>query len=286
MIAGQLMLVLILITLILYFYNRQLKQRNQKLVDKARQLLAQQKQTTQEVTTLASHSGTISNGPSQIEVIDAETNALLNQALTQTETRLKELALDSIDLHPNLSTEQMIAALRYHFLESEKKALPFSNDPHLLWQTLEQNLDKIYQRLKSIAVSAQRPQLTAVQSSTKNDSTDQPELMTPEALEDAFSAMGVAEGSNAEKSDTPQARIKRHVKGLTQLMDQQRRSLEELDKIRIIHSEPHQHEFIQEYQEQVRQMERLLDESETCIKTLESEVEQAQQKIMQLESQL
>ena len=281
MVAGQLVLVLLVTNILIYIYNRQLKQRNQDLAKKLRQLLTQQKQIKLNTAIIQPPPA---NQRNDIEIVNGELNQLLNQALSQTQSRLIDLGLNTIDLDPLMTKDQMAAALRYHFLESEKQALEFFNDPAQLWQTLQSNLDKIYQSLK-LGTSEQIPTLAVEQPQANNDSTNQ-DLLSPEALEDAFTAMGVAEGSGAEKAAPPQARIKRHVKGLTHLIDQQRQSIEELDRIRMIHREPHQQEFIQEYQQQIRQMERLLNESESCIKTLESEVDQAQQKIAQLESKL
>ncbi len=289
-ITGQLVLALLISTLFIYFYNRRLKQRNQQLIKKMRQMVAQQQQAKEAgaITTVTNSATTPieRNKNNFIEVVGGEFNELLNQALSQTEARIKNLGLDTTDLDPQLSAEQMAATLRYHFLESEKQALAFFNDPDLLWETLQTNLETLYQRLKKTALSSPipTPQTEPNSISTNINLVKHPDILSPAALEDAFSAMGVADGSSAEQADTPQAHIKRHVKGLTQLMEQQRATLEQLDKIQLIHSEPHQQEFIQEYQQQIRQMERLLDESESCIKTLESEIVQAQQKITLLES--
>lgn len=316
-IAAQLVLVFGIIALLMYFFNRQLKRRNQKLIIKTRQLLAQQKQKMANI--LADELPTATGeDPQQIKEVDNAMPALLSQALAQTEARLKDLQLDmstantnnastnnanTSSANPKLTAEQKTAMLRLHFLNGETQALPFLDDSTLFWQTLAQNFDPIFQFFQppstdetSNSQSLSEKNIADLFNSMGDNSSIDPAeqaltadtanspLLSPEALEDAFSAMGVSEGSAAEQSDTPQARIKRHVKGLTQLIDQQRLSLDALEKIRMVHSEPHQHEFIKEYQEQVRQMERLLDESEGCIKTLESEVEKAHQKITQLES--
>jgi hypothetical protein len=289
-IAGQLVLVLVISNFFVFLYSRRLKKRNQSLIIKMRQQLSLQKKMAETATT---ETPTVDETPAAvidknpfIEVVGGELNVLLNQALNQTEERIKDLGLDTTDLDPYLTAEQMVATLRYHFLESEKQALAFFNDSALMWETLQPNLDRLYRCLKISADAAHIPTLTPETQSPPLDvsTADNPDILSPAALEDAFSAMGVAEGSSAEQADTPQAHIKRHVKGLTQLIKQQRDSIEQLDKIRIIHGEPHQQEFIQEYQQQIQQMERLLDESESCIKTLESEIEQAQNKITKLES--